>query len=282
MGLLRLVASIQHQPIASARATLSERSRRAMAKLKTPQQKTRPKLLPLALAPVASLLLALALSSCENVISTTQSMLVRAIDASSQAPAVNLIVGSSLLAANLGEGTVSSYSLAQASSDAIVNVIETSSASSTTPVTLAAANATLVNGHQYSVFFTDNGAASPTYSVVVLQDQSTAAPSGHSDFRFLNQAIKTGAVDIYMVPSTSTLADSTALVSDLAVGGANTYVSFPSQTVNLVITPHGLLTSAYTSSALTLTGGEVRTVLILDNQLTSSPAVEAFIADDVN
>jgi len=33
---------------------------------------------------------------------------------------------------------------------------------------------------------------------------------------------------------------------------------------------------------MALTGGEVRTVLMMDTQLTSDPPVEVFIANDVN
>ena len=55
-----------------------------------------------------------------------------------------------------------------------------------------------------------------------------------------------------------------------------------SQTVTMVITPTGVTTSKYTSASLALTGGEVRTVLIIDTQLTSNPPVEVFMGNDVN
>jgi hypothetical protein len=50
----------------------------------------------------------------------------------------------------------------------------------------------------------------------------------------------------------------------------------------MVVTPAGKATPKYTSPAIYLSGGEVRTVLLVDAQLTSNPPVEAFIADDVN
>jgi hypothetical protein len=50
----------------------------------------------------------------------------------------------------------------------------------------------------------------------------------------------------------------------------------------MVVTPTGQLTPKYTSASLALIGGEVRTVLIVDTQLTSNPPVEVFTANDVN
>jgi hypothetical protein len=132
------------------------------------------------------------------------------------------------------------------------------------------------------VFLTDNGAAPNGYEVTVLEDQQVSAASGHSAFRFLNQAPSTGAVDVYMVPSGTTLADTIPLVTALPVGATAGYISFTSQTVTMVITPTGVITPKYSSQPLALTGGEVRTVLIVDTQLTSNPPVEVFVANDVN
>jgi len=89
-------------------------------------------------------------------------------------------------------------------------------------------------------------------------------------------------VDVYMVPGGDTLADTIPLVTALPVGATAGYISFTSQTVTMVITPTGVVTPKYSSQPLALTGGEVRTVLIVDTQLTSNPPVEVFVANDVN
>jgi hypothetical protein len=159
-------------------------------------------------------------------------------------------------------------------------VVKVTPVKGTSPAVTAAA--TLNAGTQHTVFITDNGQSATQYVLTVLQDQQTSAPSGHSDFRFLNQAPRTGAVDVYMVPTGSTLADTVPLTTNLAVGASTAYIGFASQTVTMVITPTGLITPSYTSSALALTGGEVRTVVVVDSQLTSNPPVQALIADDVD
>jgi hypothetical protein len=226
---------------------------------------------------LAALTLSLGLAACENVASYTQPSLVRVIDASYIAPAVNVKVEGTLLAANIGQGTITSYGTLPASNNAVIDVT-----AATGGATLVDTNGTLLAGHQHSVFLTDNGAAPNSYEVTVLEDQQVAAAGGHSAFRFLNQAPKTGAVDVYMIPSGTTMADTIPIVSDLPVGATAGYVSFTSQTVTMVITPTGVITPKYTSQSLALTGGEVRTVLIVDTQLTSNPPVEVFTANDVN
>jgi len=228
-------------------------------------------------AAVASLSMAFLLSACEDVASFTQPSLVRVIDASYIAPAANVTVEGTLIAGNIGQGTITAYGTVAASNAAPIKVT-----AATGGTALVTTSGTLLAGHQHSVFLTDNGAAPNSYQVTILEDQQIAAASGHSAFRFLNQAPKTGAVDVYMVPSGTTLANTIPLVTALPVGGTAGYLSFSSQSVTMVIVPTGLLTPKYTSAPLALVGGEVRTILILDTQLTSNPPVEVFVANDVD
>lgn len=231
------------------------------------------------LLPVAALsaVAAFSLAACQNVASYTQSSLVRVIDASYIAPAINVVVEGVTIAANIGQGAITPYGTVEANNAALIKITEATGGSA-----LVSTYGTLSAGYHHSVFLTDNGAAATGYTVTVLKDQQVAAASGHSAFRFLNQAPKVGAVDIYMIPSGSTLAETIPLVTALPVGSTAGYISFTSQTVTMVIVPTGLTTPKYTSTALSLTGGEVRTVLIVDTQLTSDPPVNVYTADDVN
>jgi hypothetical protein len=231
----------------------------------------------LAVAVAASLAVAFGLTACVNVASYTQPSLVRVIDASYIAPAANVVVEGVLIASNIGQGTITDYATVPANNAATIKITEATGGAS-----LVSTDGTILAGYHHSVFLTDNGAASTGYTVTILKDQQVAAAGGHSAFRFLNQAPKVGAVDVYMIPASTTLANTTALVSDLAVGSTAGYVSFPSQTVTMVIVPTGLTSPKYTSASLSLTGGEVRTVLIVDTQLTSDPPVAVYTAKDVN
>jgi hypothetical protein len=232
----------------------------------------------LAAAALASLALASALAGCTNVASYTQPTLVRVIDASYAAPAINVIVEGTLIAGNVGQGTISPYATLTANTSAPVKI----AAASTGDTLTSASSNPLLAGHQYSVFLTDLANTTSGYTVSVITDQQTSAPAGHSAFRFLNQATKNGAVDVYMVPSDSTLDKSIPIVSNLPVGGSLNYIDFASQTVTMIVTPTGKVTPKYTSTILYLGGGEVRTVLLVDAQLTSDPPIQAYFANDVN
>jgi len=234
-----------------------------------------PALFRLCVVAAASLAVALALSACENVATYTQPRLARVIDASYIAPATNVKLAGALLASNIGQGTITPYGTLAANVAAPIDIT-----AATGGVTIVDTSGTLLPGHQHSVFLTDNGAAPNGYLVTILEDQQIQAAQGHSAFRFLNQAAKTGAVDVYMVPAGTTMANTIPIVTDLPVGGTAGYISFASQTVTLVITPTGLTTPQYAFSPMTLTGGEVRTVLLMDTQLTSNPAVEVTVAID--
>ena len=253
---------------AKMRAMRTKRKRR-MGNLR---QLTLPRLV---IAVAVTLALAFGISSCENVATYTQPSLVRFIDASYIAPAANVLVEGQLLAANAGAGTITPYGTVAANNAALIQVT-----AATGGAALVTTNGTLLPGHQHSVFLTDNGAAPNGYTVTILEDQQVQAASSLSAFRFLNQAPKTGAVDIYMVPSGTTLADAVPLVTDLPVGGTAGYISFTAQTVTMVVTPTGLTKPQYTSTPITLIGGEARTALIMDTQLTSNPPVQVSMADD--
>ncbi|KAA6460164.1 DUF4397 domain-containing protein [Acidobacteria bacterium AB60] len=228
-------------------------------------------------AAAVSLAVAAGLSACQSVQGFSQPSLVRVIDASYIAPAVNIYVENTLFAGNVGEGYISGYGTVSPSINAPVKVTQTQGGAS-----LVTANVTLKAGAQHSVFLTDNGATPTEYTVTVLEDAQSPAASGHSSFRFLNQAPRTGALDVYIIPAGTTLANTIPVCTDLAVGATCGYVSFASQSVTMVIVPTGQTTPKYTSTALALTGGEVRTVVVVDSQLTSDPPVSVVIAKDVD
>jgi hypothetical protein len=231
----------------------------------------------LAVAAALSLALAFSLSGCVNVATYSQPTLVRVIDASYVAPPFNVAVEGNIIAGNVGQGTISPYGTLPPSTAAPIKIVNAATGDS-----LTTTSNPLLAGHQYSVFLSDQSNTPSGYTVSVLTDQQISAPSGHSAFRFLNQAINTGPVDVYMIPAGVTLANSIPIVANLPVGASNSYIDFTSQTVTMVVTPAGKATPKYTSTAIYLSGGEVRTVLLVDAQLTSDPPVEVFIANDVN
>jgi len=222
-----------------------------------------------------SLTVAFALSACENVAVYTQPAAVRVIDASYIAPAANFVVDGQLLAANIGSGTITPYGTLKSNAAASIDMNATSG-----NVPLLTASGPLVAGNQYSVFVSDSVGTITAYVMTVLQDQQIPAATGRAAFRFINQAQQTGGIDIYMVPNGTAAANAIPLLINLPVGGPLSYVSFPAQTVTMIITPTGMTTAAFTSNPIPLIGGEARTVLIMDSKLTANPPVTVTMADD--
>ncbi|WP_263358920.1 DUF4397 domain-containing protein [Acidicapsa ligni] len=234
----------------------------------------------IAVLAVISLAGSLLLAGCQSVSGFSTTSLVRIIDASYNAPAVNVSVEGQLLASNVGQGNITTYGKFAPSASATVKIT-----TSSTGKALASTSGSLTANQSQSVLITDIEAG---YQVSVLQDQSVAATTGHSDFRFINQAPSTGAVDIYFLPGTSATVYATAkpIIVGLAANAISDYVAIPSSSLYMVIAPAGTkltitATTIYTSGVFALVGGEVRTVLILDPQLSTRP-VQVYTADDVN
>ena len=234
----------------------------------------------LAVVSVACMAASLLLSGCQTISGSSPVSQLRIIDASYNAPSLNLFVEGTLLAGNLGQGSITSYAIFHPTNNAVVKVTATTSTNA-----LVTANTSLLAGTSQSALISD---LSAKYQVTVLEDQSTAAPAGHSEFRLLNQAPSTGPVDVYFLAGTSNTIYATAkpVIIGLEVGATSGYVTIPSSTLYMVIAPTGTtladnVTTIYTSAALPLVGGEVRTVLIVDPLLATEP-VQVYIADDVD
>ena len=231
----------------------------------------------IAVVALLALVLSFGLAACQNVATYTQPTVVRVIDASYNAPAINVNLDGSLFAANIGQGAITPYAILPAKVGALITVTPAAGGAP-----LISANGSFLAGQQRSILITDNALTPAAYSITFLDDQRTVAATGQSAFRFINQGVKAGPVDIYIVPDGVTLANAAPVVTNLAPGAVSSYIGFPSQSVNLILTAPGAATAKYTSPAINLTGGEVRTVLIMDTKLTTSPPVTVFIGSDVN
>lgn len=231
----------------------------------------------LAISALVALILSYGLVACQNVATYTQPTVVRVIDASYKAPAINVNLDGSLFAANIGQGAITPYAILPAKVGAFITVTPAAGGAP-----LISANGSFLAGQQRSILITDNALTPGAYNITFLDDQRTAAATGQSAFRFINQGLKAGPVDIYIVPDGVTLANAIPAVTNLAPGVVSSYISFPSQSINLILTAPSTTTAKYTSPAINLTGGEVRTALIMDTKLTTNPSVTVFIGSDVN
>jgi hypothetical protein len=138
-----------------------------------------------------------------------------------------------------------------------------------------------VNG-QYTVIVGNYAAA---LQETILQDQAQAAPSGEAAFRFLDQAPAIGPLDLYLVVSGGTLMTSKPIATNITFGTNSGYINVPAGTYSIVALPTGTVpvsttASTYSGAAVIYPGGAVRTVVLINQGLVTSPGLTAIVADD--
>ena len=225
------------------------------------------------LTAVPSLLL---LSGCQAVVNSPAGSQLRVIAASPDAPGLDIYEGSSIVAYNLGFGTVTSY----ISTNPGTFTISADTAGS--KQALATAKGTFAASNQYTVLI---GNAAANLQALVLQDQSQAAPSGQISLRFIDQATRVGAVDIYLVPQGQKFTAVTPLTTNVSFPMNTGYLNVPTGTYTLVIVPTGTIPTSstvatYTGAQVTYSGGSVTTIVLIDQQLVTTPGLQVISAPD--
>jgi hypothetical protein len=219
------------------------------------------------------------LAGCQGVTGLQPTAQVRVIDASPDAPSLDISQSSPSQSApaslyNVGFGTVTSY--IPVAPGAYTHAAYVAG----TQQQLAQVHGILASGGQYTVL-TGNIAAN--LQMAVLKDQANPAPSGQVALRFLGQATHSGPVDIYLLPAGFSLAGASPIAANVSFGANTGYFNVPSGTYSIVTYPAGSAPSAtpptYTGSQITYPPTSVRTILLLDEpaqpgQPASTPSIE--------
>ncbi len=244
----------------------------------------------------AAISLGLALTGCQSIAGSPQFTQVRYIDASPDAPALDVYQNSTVSLYNVGFGTVSSYiPLTPGGYNYSVDVAGTQQQ-------LETVRGTFTLGNQYTVLVSNVAA---NLQMSVLQDQSAPAASGQVALRFLDEATRVGAVDIYLIAPGGQLAMTAPVLSKVSFGNAPVYVDVPSGAYSIIVLPTGTSTTTtttttttstgtttttttttnsiptlYSGNQITYPGASVRTILLVDQPLTSPAGVQVVSADD--
>ena len=218
-----------------------------------------------------------ALPGCQNITGSVSVSQVRIIDASPDAPGLDIYQAGTALAYNLGFGTVTSYV-------SIGPGISTISADTTgTKQQLTTARGTFAASAEYTVLI---GNVAADLGETVLTDQSGPAPSGEISVRFLDQATRfSTGVDVYFVPSGSTVATVSPILTNVIFGTNSGYINVPTGAYTLVLLPTGTMPVAttipiYTGAKVTYAAGAARTLILLDQQVITDPGFQVITADD--
>jgi hypothetical protein len=220
--------------------------------------------------------LAVALAGCQGIVSSQSGSQVRIIDASPDAPGLDIYQNNAAIAYNLGFGTVTSYVPIDP------GTYTTSATQAGTKQVLTTSKATFVTGAQYTVLI---GNAAASLQQTILKDQSQAAPSGQIALRFIDQATRISAQDIYLVPAGQKLTAVTPIYTNITFSINTGYLNIPTGTYTLVMVPTGTVPASdtiatYTGAQVTYTGGSATTIILIDQQIVTTPGLQVITAPD--
>lgn|GEM_PF-906879 len=219
----------------------------------------------------AAVVTACLLAGCQNVTGSTEFSQIRIIAVSPNAPGLDIYEDNSVIAYNLGFGTVTSYVPITPGSHAI-----TAETASTTQK-LVTASGNCGYNKQYTVLIS-NVLAQITSQI--LTDQSSAAPTGEIALRFIDEATQIGGVDVYLIPTGATLAKTNPQLTNLQFPTVGGYINIPSGSYNITLCATGTTTVLYTGATYTYAAGAARTLVLIDQQILSTPSVNVLTADD--
>jgi hypothetical protein len=231
---------------------------------------------------MAVLLAAATLSGCQSI--SMNSAQLRVIDASPDSGVIDSYQNNSALAYNLGFGTMTSYVPMSPGAYSLV------ADKAGTRQTLVASNDTLISGKQYTEIVGNNLV---NLQQTVLLDQSTPAPAGQIAVRLLNEATRSGPVDVYLVPTSGRLVNTSPIAVNLNFGANSGYINVPVGTYAIDVVPTGTTLASSTVTLLSgaqmeYASGAVRTVVLIDQEILGAqraaltPGVQAIVADDVD
>lgn len=216
------------------------------------------------------------LTGCQAMVNPASTARVRVVDASPDAPGIDLYQGSDGVAYNLGFGDITSYVPISPGAYTI------SAATAGTRQVLSFDKPTLAVASQYTVLI---GNTAGSLQQLTLKDQNQPAPAGQTSLRFLDEATRTGPVDVYMVPSGRSLVTVNPLLTNVAFGANTGYRVIPSGTYTLVVLPAGSVpisttAASYTGAQVTYPSTAARTLIFIDQPLPTIPGLQVITADD--
>jgi hypothetical protein len=184
--------------------------------------------------------------------------ILQLIDAAPRYPSVNFYVNSTLATVGQAYGDNTVFLYAPASP-----VPQTFGVRSSTDTTLLASTQAILGVDTlYTVVFTQH---SVNGGVIVLPDTVSAPLATNAEFRIVNAAPSAGgAVDVYETGVSASLIGATPVASNVAFEGSSLYIPFTAGTVRIRVTAVGTQNVLLDLNPVTLTAGQVRTVILLD------------------
>ncbi len=170
---------------------------------------------------------------------------------------LDVLVDSTSVSSNLAYGTSTGYQSAKSGSHQVaIEPSGTSTALLQQSITFASGSDTTVISYNFS----------QSVANMVLADQNSAPASGDFKIRIVNASPNLGPADIYIVTPGTDLNTVSPTLSNLAFGSVAAYQSLTGGSYEVVFTSVGQKQKAIDTGSLTLSSGQVRTLVGINNQ----------------
>ena len=197
---------------------------------------------------------------------------VRIVHDSPDAPNVDVVVNGSTVATNVAYKAASPY-LALPAKGTEIKVRPTG-----TTTDVIDANITLAKKTDYTVLATNLVAS---IEPLVLTDDNTAPASGKVKVRLVHGAPSAPPVDIYVTAPGADITAVTPTLTNVPFKTASAYLSVDAGSYEIRVTPTGTKTVVIDSGTVTLTAGQIRTVIATDSVGGGAP-FSAIVLNDLN
>ena len=170
---------------------------------------------------------------------------------------LDVLVDSTSVSSNLAYGTSTGYQSVKSGSHQVA--IEPSGSSTALlqqSVTFASGSDTTIISYNFSQSVAD----------MVLADNNSAPASGDFKVRIVNASPNLGPVDVYIVTPGTDLNTVSPTLSNLAFGSVAGYQSLAVGSYEIVLTSVGQKQKAIDTGSLTLSSGQVRTLVGINSQ----------------
>ncbi len=114
---------------------------------------------------------------------------------------------------------------------------------------------------------------------VVLTDNNSAPSSGNINLRVINASSNIGSADVYIVTSGTGIGSANPNFSGVSFPSATGYSSVSAGSYQVIFTFPGTTSTKFSSSAMSFSSGQVRTIVALDGQ---SGGITASVLSDAN
>ena len=226
------------------------------------------------LAATAALLVML--TGCQAIVSSPSASQVRVVNASPDTPSVDVYQGNDAVAYNLGFGAITSYI------PVTPGVLPISAATAGTRQVLSLAKPAFAPATQYTILI---GNTVASLQQLILKDQNQPAPAGKFALRVIDEATRTGPVDLYLVPTGHLLTAVPPTLTGIHFGENTGYQEIPAGIYSLTALPAGTIPTSttlpsYAGARINYPSTSAHTVILIDQPLPTTPGLQIIAADD--